>query len=124
MSETATNPRSRGGTVGASGRRRQLQLARESEAERRALADRIAAALGRPLTAIDEVAISAIAATSIRADRLRATGRSDHAERQLLTQMFRATGLRPALTVPQKDPCTDWAQYLSDDAAAGSEVDA
>ena len=48
----AQNTRSRGGMIGRQGRRRQLEIARETEAERKALEAGVIAALGRLATAI------------------------------------------------------------------------
>jgi hypothetical protein len=126
MSETA-NPRSRGGTVGASGRRRQLALAKECEAERKALEADIIAGLGRVPSALDMIAIETMTATAVRARRLRACGRSDHSERQLLVQATRATGLRPQPPVAAKvNPAAALSDVLStwnDDADADADAD-
>jgi hypothetical protein len=95
-----------------------LTLAAEAEAERKALEASILANLGRPPTALDVIAAETLSATAVRARRLRACGRSDHSERQLLVQATRASGLRPQPpAAPKDDPATNWETYLATDDA-------
>ncbi len=86
------------------GRARMKELAVEAAAERAPLEAELRAGLGREATPIDKLAIETIAATAVRARRLRADGRNDAEERQLLTQLLRATGLRPAPAAPAAAP--------------------
>ena len=82
------------------GRARSRQLAQEAAAERAPLEAELRESLGRTPNAVDKLAIETIAATAVRARRLRADGRNDAEERRLLTQLLRATGLRPAPAAP------------------------
>ena len=86
------------------GRRRSRQLAAEAAAERAPLEAELRESLGRIPNAVDKLAIETIAATAVRARRLRADGRDDAEERRLLTQLLRATGLRPAPAAPAASP--------------------
>jgi len=86
------------------GRARSRQLAAEAAAERAPLEAELRESLGRIANAVDKLAIETIAATAVRARRLRADGRNDAAERRLLTQLLRATGLRPAPAAPAAPP--------------------
>jgi hypothetical protein len=86
------------------GRRRSRQLAAEAALERGPLEAELRAGLGREVSPIDKLAIETIAATAVRARRLRADGRNDAEERRLLTQLLRATGLRPAPAAPAAAP--------------------
>jgi hypothetical protein len=86
------------------GRARSRQLAQEAATERAPLEAELRAGLGREATPIDKLAIETIAATAVRARRLRADGRNDAEERRLLTQLLRATGLRPAPATPASAP--------------------
>ncbi len=78
------------------GAARMRELATEDRAKREALEEELSAGLGRTPAAIDKLTINAIAATQVRALRLRQAGRSDLEERRLLTQLLRTSGLRPA----------------------------
>jgi hypothetical protein len=80
------------------------QLAAEAAAERAPLEAELRESLGRIPNAVDKLAIETIAATAVRARRLRADGRNDAEERRLLTQLLRATGLRPAPAAPAAPP--------------------
>jgi hypothetical protein len=106
------NARSRGGLVGAQGRRRSLQLAAEAEAERKALEAELIADLGRRATAYDRIAINNIAAMHVRARRLEAQGKNATEERRQITQMMRGLGLKPAPVEQQKakQSLQDWWQ--------------
>jgi hypothetical protein len=86
------------------GRARSRQLAQEAAAERAPLEAELRESLGRIPNAVDKLAIETIAATAVRARRLRADGRNDAEERRLLTQLLRATGLRPAPAAPAAPP--------------------
>jgi hypothetical protein len=86
------------------GRARSRQLAAEAAAERAPLEAELRESLGRIPNAVDKLAIETIAATAVRARRLRADGRNDAEERRLLTQLLRATGLRPAPAAPAAPP--------------------
>jgi hypothetical protein len=86
------------------GRARSRELAAEAAAERAPLEAELRESLGRIPNAVDKLAIETIAATAVRARRLRADGRNDAEERRLLTQLLRATGLRPAPAAPAAPP--------------------
>lgn len=86
------------------GRARSRQLAAEAALERAPLETELRESLGRIPNAVDKLAIETIAATAVRARRLRADGRNDAEERRLLTQLLRATGLRPAPAAPAAPP--------------------
>jgi hypothetical protein len=94
------------------GRARSRQLAQEAAAERAPLEAELRESLGRIPNAVDKLAIETIAATAVRARRLRADGRNDAEERRLLTQLLRATGLRPAPAAPAA-PLTLQAQLAA-----------
>ncbi len=96
QAETARNARSRGGTIGLQGRRRQLEIAREDEAKRQQLATDLLDGLNRAPSAADRITAATLAATVVRADRLRSAGRSDLEERRLVVQLQRAIGMKPA----------------------------
>jgi hypothetical protein len=113
--EASQNDRSRGGMIGATGRRRALELARESETERQSLAAELLAALNRDATAVDCVAVEALSAATIRARRLRAAGRNDREELRLVVQLLRATGLKPP--PPAAKPDEGWGLLLPEDGA-------
>jgi hypothetical protein len=86
------------------GRARSRELAAEAAAERAPLEAELRESLGRIPNAVDKLAIETIAATAVRARRLRADGRNDAEERRLLTQLWGAPGLRPAPAAPAAPP--------------------
>jgi hypothetical protein len=53
--------RSRGGTIGLQGRRRQLELAREAEVERQGEAAKLVAGIGRELDALERPTTALVA---------------------------------------------------------------
>ena len=75
---------------------------REIAAEDAAKRQRLVAELGRPAGAVDRVSAETLAATVVRADRLRMNGRDDLEERRLVVQLQRALGLKPAPVERQK----------------------
>ncbi len=81
-----------------------IELAREAAAERAPLEAALLAGLGREPAALDIIAVETLAATVVRARRLRADGRSDADERKTIVQVIRATGLRPAPAAPTAPP--------------------
>jgi hypothetical protein len=72
---------------------RQLQLAAERELEE--LKAGLIGCLGREPTAVDTVAIEALAAATVSARKARARGKSDREDLRLMAQLLRATGLKP-----------------------------
>lgn len=103
------------------GRSRRRQLAIEAEAERRVIEAELLRDLNRPPTASDRIAIETISATTIRARRLRADGRSDAEERKLIAQLMRASGLKPQPIVPPPPEDFDAEmQRLASPQAAGA----
>jgi hypothetical protein len=75
------------------------------------------AGLGREPTAIDRISIDTLVATVIRAARLRTQGKNDHEERKLVSQLIRATGLRPA-PPSQPEQSGGYGLFVEDDEAA------
>jgi hypothetical protein len=59
------------------GKARMREIAAAAEVERKSLATELLAGLGRPATAVDQIAAETISAATVRARRLRAVGRSD-----------------------------------------------
>jgi len=80
------------------GKARMREIAAEDAAKRQ----RLVAELGRPAGAVDRVSAETLAATVVRADRLRMNGRDDLEERRLVVQLQRALGLKPAPVERQK----------------------
>lgn len=76
------------------------ELAPVYEAERRALEQRILAAVGGTPDALVEIAAEALSSAVIGARRRRATGKSDAELLKLVAQLTRASGLRPAPAAP------------------------
>jgi hypothetical protein len=103
------------------GRSRRRQLAMEAEAERRAIEAELLRDLNRPPTASDRIAIETISATTIRARRLRADGRSDAEERKLIAQLMRASGLKPQPITPPapEDFAAEMLRLATPQPAAG-----
>jgi hypothetical protein len=96
------------------------ELRREDEAKRQRLVAELLAELGRPAGAVDRVTAETLAATVVRADRLRMAGRSDIEERRLIVQLQQALGLRPAPVGPAKvDPLKAIDDHLARQRAAG-----
>jgi hypothetical protein len=95
------------------------EVRREDEAKRQRLVAELLAELGRPAGAVDRVAAVTLAATVVRADRLRMAGRSDLEERRLIVQLQRALGLKPAPAAPHKP---DSRQALLDHIASKREA--
>jgi hypothetical protein len=96
----------------ARGRARMREIAREDETKRQQLVAELLAELGRPAGAVDRITAKTLAATVVRADRLRMTGRSDIEERRLIVQLQRALGLRPAPAAVQKPSATPGLDYI------------
>jgi hypothetical protein len=90
------------------------EMRREDEAKRQRLVAGLLAELGRPAGAAET-----LAATVVRADRLRMAGRSDLEERRLIVQLQRALGLKPAPAAPHKP---DSRQALLDHIASKREA--
>jgi hypothetical protein len=95
------------------------EMRREDQAKRQRLVAELLAELGRPAGAVDRVTAETLAATVVRADRLRMAGRSDLEERRLIVQLQRALGLRPPPAGPQKvDPLKAIEQHAARLASA------
>jgi len=84
----------------ARGRIRMREIARESEAERKAIEADLLASLGRTATPLDRIAAESISAAVVRARRLRACGRDDSEQRRQIAQLMRASGFRPDKPAP------------------------
>lgn len=97
----------------ARGRARMREIAAEDAAKRQRLVTELLAELGRPAGAVDRVTAETLAATVVRADRLRMAGRCDLEERRLVVQLQRALGLRPAPAGPPKQS-TNIADLLAE----------
>jgi len=99
------------------GSARMREIAAEDGAKREALEAELLASLGRTPAPIDKLTINAIAATHIRAERLRQAGRSDLEERRLLTQLLRTSGLRPAPPT-QPEQSGPYGLFVDDEAVS------
>jgi len=104
------------------GKRRMKELSGTYDSARAQLEADILSDLGREPSAIDRIAAETLAASVIRARRLRATGKSDADERKTVVQVIRATGLRPA-PVQAAEPPNPYAMLFDtdDDEAADGE---
>jgi hypothetical protein len=98
------------------GAARMRQLATEDRAKREELEAELITGLGRSPAAIDRLAITTLAATAVRAERLRQAGKNDAEERRLVAQLIRTTGLRPAPASAPVAPTSDPFGLLLDDA--------
>lgn len=78
----------------ARGRKRMREIAAEDEAKRQRLVTELLECLGRVPTALDRENIKTLAASLVRAERLRSVGRSDLEERRLIVQQQRALGMK------------------------------
>jgi hypothetical protein len=79
----------------ARGRARQKEIAAASEAERKVIETKIIESLGRPATALDELAAEQISAAVVRGRRKRQVGRDDSEERRSIAQLMRASNFKP-----------------------------
>jgi hypothetical protein len=104
MGTPATNPAPIQRPQLLRGKARMRQLAAEADAERKAIAAKILADLGRPASMLDEIAARNLAALDVRASRLEANGKDATAVRQQITQAQRASGFRPAKPAEAKPP--------------------
>jgi hypothetical protein len=101
------------------------ELAAEAAAERAPLEAALIAGLGREPAALDIIAVETLAATVVRARRLRAAGRNDAEERKTLVQIIRATGLRPSPpAAPTEQQCDPFGLFIDDPAPALAEEQA
>jgi hypothetical protein len=80
----------------ARGKKRMRQLVPAYERDRAALQAALLSDLGREPTTIDRVAAEALSAALISSRRKRAAGRHDLEALKLVTQLLRATGMKPA----------------------------
>jgi hypothetical protein len=78
--EDRQKSRARGGTIGAAGRARALQLAAEDEVERQRIEAGLLQDLGHEASVTERLAVEVIAAQVVRARRMRAQGRHERAE--------------------------------------------
>ena len=78
------------------GWRRANELKQASERELEGLKSGLLDCLGREASAVDIVAIEALASATMSARKQRARGKSDREDLRLVAQLLRATGLRPA----------------------------
>jgi hypothetical protein len=78
--------------------------------------------LGREATAVDVVAIEALASATVSARKQRARGKSDREDLRLVAQLLRATGLRPAPAAAPA-PLSLEATLAEIAAEAGEEAD-
>jgi hypothetical protein len=106
----------------ARGRKRMRELAQEAQAERESLAAELLAGLGRTPSTVDRIAATNLAALHVRAKRLEAAGRDAVEIRRQITQMIRATGLRPAPveTAKPADPMAAIKAYGEQSGEAAS----
>ena len=80
----------------ARGKRRMKQLTVSYERDRAALQAALLSDLGREATTIDRVAAEALSSALIGSRRKRAAGHYDTEMLKLVTQLLRATGMKPA----------------------------
>jgi hypothetical protein len=96
--EDRQKSRARGGTIGAAGRRRAIELAAQDARDRAQLLAELladhATRHGRPATASEKVPLENIATGMIRVRRLEAQGRSSIEERRMIAQWWRAAGFK------------------------------
>jgi hypothetical protein len=86
--------RSRGGTIGLQGRRRQLELAREAEVERQGEAAKLIAGIGRELDALERDLLDEYVALTIEGRRLRRAGKSTLDIGRIKSRIAAQLGLR------------------------------
>ncbi|MBR0937300.1 hypothetical protein [Bradyrhizobium jicamae] len=105
---------------GLEGSRRAKEVPAEIAKQREELAQRLAADLGRPATAIDGVAIEQLASLVTEARRLEARGRWTKAMeiRHEIAIAIKSTGLRPEPPVAAKSQPESMADYLKRTAEA------
>jgi hypothetical protein len=77
------------------GWRRANELKQASERELEELKAGLLDCLGREASAVDIVAIEALASATMSARKQRARGKSDREDLRLVAQLLRATGLKP-----------------------------
>jgi hypothetical protein len=101
----------------ARGKKRMGQLVPAYEKDRAALQEALLGDLGREPTTIDRVAAEALSSALIGSRRKRAAGRSDVEMLKLVTQLLRATGMKPAPgTGPAAPSIADYIAALNKDA--------
>jgi hypothetical protein len=94
---------------------------RELEQLKAALID----CLGREATAVDVIAIEALASATVSARRQRARGKNDREDLRLVAQLLRATGLRPAPAGPAATPSLeDTLAEIAAEAAEETDIEA
>jgi hypothetical protein len=101
-------------------RARELSIA--AEAERKAIEEGLFASLGRTPTAVDVIAIETLSSAFLGARRKRAAGRNDLESLKLITQLLRATGLRPAPPKIEKEFVNPFAGLFADEEEDGGEA--
>jgi hypothetical protein len=118
--EDRQKSRVRGGTIGAAGRRRALEIAAEDEAERQLVEAGLLQDLGHEASSTERLAVEVIAAQVVRARRMRAQGRHQRAEmsERLVLRGLARLGVRQGQA---KDP-NDVLQQLFDEIAAEKEA--
>jgi hypothetical protein len=85
-------------TTGAKGEKRMREIARENQLHIDQIVADLLANLGRPATIVDQLGAETLAATVVRARRLRSQGKNDAKERReiaLLVKHFPAIGAEP-----------------------------
>jgi ParB-like chromosome segregation protein Spo0J len=86
------------------GWRRVRELKTSAERELEELKTALVGCLGREPSAVDEVAIEALASATMSARKQRARGKSDREDLRLVAQLLRASGLKPAPLTAAADP--------------------
>lgn len=96
------------------------QLTASYEQDRAALQAALLSDLGREATTIDRIAAEALSSALIGSRRKRAAGRYDTEQLKLVTQLLRATGMKPAPgTGPTAPSITDYLASLRAEDEAG-----
>jgi hypothetical protein len=93
-------------------RRRELRELNASEVEQ--ITSQLLAGLGRPPVGGETVAAEVIAATTVKARRIREQGRDDSEERQLLRQLLAFSPFGMALPMPPRvDPAVPGTYFVA-----------
>ena len=104
-------------------RAREIKSAADRELDQ--LKADLIACLGREPSAVDIVAIEALASATVSARKQRARGKSDREDLRLVTQLLRATGLRPAPAAAPAPPSLEATlAEIAAEAAGETDVEA
>jgi hypothetical protein len=109
----------------ARGWRRAQELKAAAERELEELKAALVDCLGREATAVDVVAIEALASATVSARKQRARGKNDREDLRLVAQLLRATGLRPAPAAAPAPPSLEATlAEIAAEAAEDTDIEA